>query len=312
MESSGWSSSMNKGELVTKLRDEGHSNAGIAALMNMPEPSVRRLISEWRSAHDPDWAETPASRPTRIVFIPDTQCRPDDDLGFLTWAGEYIATQEPDVIIHAGDHYDMASLSSYEQRGSKYFEGKRYLADIAAGNEGWERLEEGLQKRSVPSWKPKRDYLLGNHEQRIERAVQADPRLEGVIGYEGFNAEKLGWEMHPFLKVVERGGVAFAHYFYNPNTGRAYAGSVDTMLRNIGFSFAMGHQQGLRYARRELNNGTVQVGLVAGSFYEHNEEYRGHQAQSEWRGLIVMHEVRDGNYDLMQVSMDYLRRKFSQ
>ena len=233
-----------------------------------------------------------------------------DDKTVRNLAGEYIATQEPDVIIHAGDHYDMASLSSYEQRGSKYFEGKRYLADIAAGNEGWERLEEGLQKRSVPSWTPRRDYLLGNHEQRIERAVQADPRLEGVIGYEGFNAEKLGWEMHPFLKVVERGGVAFAHYFYNPNTGRAYAGSVDTMLRNIGFSFAMGHQQGLRYARRELNNGTVQVGLVAGSFYEHNEEYRGHQAQSEWRGLIVMHEVRDGNYDLMQVSLDYLRRKF--
>lgn len=298
---------VSKGKLASTLRDLGHSNAAIAALLNMPESSVRRLVSEHRAKHVPAVDE---GRPMRLVFIPDTQCRPGDDLRFLTWAGEYIATQEPDGIIHAGDHYDMASLSSYEKRGSKYFEGKRYSADVAAGNEGWERLEEGLQRRTSAGWKPRRDYLLGNHEERIERAVKEDPRLEGIIGYEGFVAAGLGWEMHPYLKVIERGGVSFAHYFYNPNTGRAYSGSVDTMLRNIGFSFAMGHQQGLRYARRELNNGTVQVGLVAGSFYEHNEEYRGWQAQSEWRGLIVMHEVRDGNYDLMQVSMDYLRRKF--
>jgi hypothetical protein len=32
--------------------------------------------------------------------------------------------------------------------------------------------------------------------------------------------------------------------------------------------------------------------------------------RSEWSGIVVLNEVRSGNYDLMPLSMDYLRRKF--
>ena len=41
----------------------------------------------------------------------------------------------------------------------------------------------------------------------------------------------------------------------------------------------------------------AQIGLVAGSCYLHDEEYRGPQAKSEWRGIIVCHDVADGDYD---------------
>jgi hypothetical protein len=50
---------------------------------------------------------------------------------------------------------------------------------------------------------------------------------------------------------------------------------------------------------------------VAGSFYLHDEEYRGPQANDEWRGIIILNEVKDGSYDLMTLSLDYLRRRFS-
>ena len=62
--------------------------------------------------------------------------------------------------------------------------------------------------------------------------------------------------------------------------------------------------------RRELPNGQTQIGCVAGSFYQHNEDYRGPQAASEWRGLVVKHEVANGDYDPMFVSLDFLRKRY--
>jgi hypothetical protein len=49
---------------------------------------------------------------------------------------------------------------------------------------------------------------------------------------------------------------------------------------------------------------------VAGSFYLHDEGYRGPQCNNEWRGIIVLNEVKDGDYDVMPLSMSYLERKF--
>lgn len=267
----------------------------------VPHPPMKDLVESFLKDRGVSFGK-PTTLTSHIV-IPDTQCKPGVPLDHLRWAGAYIAERKPDVVVHLGDHWDMPSLSSYEKRGSRYFEGRRYRDDIDAGNEGMRLLLEGMG-----DWRPSRMVLLrGNHEDRVTRAVNEDPRLEGVIGMQDF--EDAEWEVHDFLEPVEIDGVTYAHYFANPGTGRSYSGNVDTMLRNIGFTFTMGHQQGLRFGRRELTNGVVQLGLVAGSFYQHNEDYRGPQARSEWRGLIVKHEVGSG-YDPMFVSMDYLKRQF--
>lgn len=45
--------------------------------------------------------------------------------------------------------------------------------------------------------------------------------------------------------------------------------------------------------------------------YEHNEDYLGPQANRHWRGIVMLHDVKDGAFDEMSVSLDYLKRKFS-
>jgi hypothetical protein len=42
----------------------------------------------------------------------------------------------------------------------------------------------------------------------------------------------------------------------------------------------------------------------------HDEDYRGLQSNGEWRGIVVLNEVHNGGYDIMPLSMDYLRRKY--
>ena len=315
-------SAPSKSAEALRLRSLGLSNKQVAAVLDVPVPSARRLISEAkRVGHEGHaleilekampgfgaaYSQRAHKKPTH-VFIPDPQCAPDTPLEHLRWAGQYIKEHGADVIVNAGDHWDLPSLSSYEGKGSKYFEGKRYLSDVAAGNKGLELFEEGLG-----GFAPQRKVILrGNHEFRGDRAVNEDPKLEGLIGEHLFNDVALGWTPVPFLHPIEIDQLWYSHYWVQPNTGRAYSGTVENMIKNIGFSFVAGHQQGLRYARRELSNGKVQVGLVAGSFYQVPQSYRGPQATNEWCGIIVMHEVGGGDYNLMQISMDYLRRKFS-
>ena len=65
------------------------------------------------------------------LIIPDTQVKPDVDLSYLEWIGQYIVEKKPDVLIQIGDFADMPSLSSYDI-GKKSFEGRRYKDDIKA------------------------------------------------------------------------------------------------------------------------------------------------------------------------------------
>lgn len=254
----------------------------------------------------------------RHIIIPDTQVKPGVPLQHLLWIGDYIAEHQPDVIVHLGDHWDMPSLSEYD-RGKRAAEGRRYSDDIAAGNYAIDLLMQGigqlndrrreLRRTGLRLYKPELHFLLGNHEERIARHTNTHAHLHGTLSYDSFNLRKHGWQVHGFLDIVNIDGVAYSHYFADPNTSKPRGGACVLRLKNIGFSFTMGHQQGLDSARRFLQDGTAQRGLIAGSCYLHDEAYKV-QGNHHWRGILVKNEVRNGDYDLCEVSLDYLRRRW--
>ncbi len=86
---------------------------------------------------------------------------------------------------------------------------------------------------------------------------------------------------------------------------------MTTRLKNIGFSFTHGHQQTKEIGMRYLANGQRHHGLVCGTCYLYDDDYRA-QANAAWHGIFLKHEVEDGTYDLMEVSLDYLCRKYEQ
>lgn len=250
--------------------------------------------------------------PPKHIVIPDTQVKPGVPTQHLGWIGAYIVDEfagQDVTIIHLGDHYDMPSLSSYD-RGKRAMEGRRVAADLDAGHIGMDLLSEPIHK--APRWTPRRVYLLGNHENRIERAVENDAQIEGLLGLDDVTsyAQAWGWETHGFLEPVEIDGVTYAHYFYNPMTGRPLGGNnLETRLKTVGHSFTMGHQQGYKFGRIDTIQGP-HLGLVAGSCYLHDEDYLGPQNIDYWRGIVVCNQVEGGAYDPMFVSLDYLCREY--
>ena len=246
-------------------------------------------------------------------MIPDTQVRPGVATDHLTWIGRAILEYKPDVVIHLGDHWDMSSLNSYDS--PLKMEKRRLKDDVAAGNKAmsdlWRPLREYNQRRHGRRtyYNPRRVFLFGNHENRLIRTIESMPLiLDGLVSYDLLKLHM--WETHPFLEAVNIDGIQYSHYFYNPNSGRPYGGTAHTKLKNVGCSFTMGHQQGLDYALRHVVSGLTQYGLVAGSCYLHDEDYRGPQANGEWRGVIVKNDVRNGEYDIMPLTLKYLRTKF--
>ena len=249
------------------------------------------------------------------MIIPDTQVKPGSSLKHLEWAGRYAVEKKPDVIVHIGDHWDMPSLSSWDV-GKKSFEGRRYKDDIESGIEGMREFmkpiwkeQERLRRNKEKQWRPRLVFCLGNHENRIERAIESDAKLEGLISYEDLELDHMGWEVYDFLEVCVIDGIAYSHYFTSGIMGRPVS-SAKLMLSKKHMSCVMGHVQDRDIAFANRADMKPMIGLFAGIFYVHDEDYLTAQTNSSWRGVWMLHEVNDGQCDEMPVSMNYLRKKY--
>lgn len=176
------------------------------------------------------------------------------------------------------------------------------LAPIKAYN-------ESARKNHKERYNPDLQLLLGNHENRINRAINDDPKLDGTISVEDLKYQEYGWTVHPFLDVVVIDGIAYSHYFTTGLLGRPCT-TASAQLTKKHMSVIAGHQQGLQIATAHRADGKRLTSVIAGSCYEHDEDYLGSQGNNHWRGFLMLHDVEDGQFDLMSVSLDYLRKKY--
>lgn len=248
------------------------------------------------------------------LVIPDIQSKPDVDLDHCAWIGQYIIDKKPDVIICIGDFADMESLSSYD-KGKKSFEGRRYKKDIASAKEAMDLMlgpmrqyNERQKANSKKQYKPRMVLTLGNHEDRINKAINNQPELDGAIGTHDLPYED--WEVIPYLKPIVIEGIIYVHFLAQPMTGKPYGGSALNQLSKAQHSFVVGHTQKLDVATYFSPVGKQTWGIVAGACYLHDEEYKGHQGNYHWRGVVMLHRVNEGSFDPMFVSLDYLKDRY--
>jgi len=243
------------------------------------------------------------------LVIPDTQFGPGRSHSWLKGLGRLIREREPDVIVQLGDWYDMSSLSSYD-RGRRASENRRVWKDIKAGNEACWFLEDLIWPSKIKrKYKPRMVFLLGNHEQRIERYLEDHAELEGVLSYQ--NLVMASWETHGFLKPVTIDGITYSHYFCRSGNGRVVqskngAPDARAMVQREQRSCTAGHLQGFSYYEHYTSNGRHQ-GLIAGSCYTHDENYLTPQGTKYWRGVIWKNIRKPGEYDFERIGIEKLK-----
>jgi hypothetical protein len=154
------------------------------------------------------------------------QLKPGVPTEHIDWISRYIVEKKPDVLVIIGDWADMSSLSSYD-KGTKSFEGRTYRADILAANDGLQKLMapidaeiERCTKSHKKRWNLRKIVTLGNHEHRINRAIETQRELDGLISTDDLFFKQWGFEIYPFLQPVVVDGIAYCHYFGSGVMGR--------------------------------------------------------------------------------------------
>lgn len=250
----------------------------------------------------------------RHFVVPDTQVAPGDNTEHLEWAAMYAVSKKPEVIIFIGDHWDMPSLCTYDY-GTKGYEGRAYMLDIQAGNDAMDVFmapiyaEQDRQRRNKEKiWKPRKVFLMGNHENRINKAVNADRKLDGLLTTDAFNLEEHGFEVHEYLEVLVIDGVAYSHFFTSGVMGRACT-NARLMLNKKHMSCVMGHVQDKDIAFAKRADGTRMTGLFVGIFYQEDQAYLTPQTNDSWAGCWMLNEVKDGAFDELPLSIGYLEER---
>lgn len=249
------------------------------------------------------------NRPQTHLIIPDSHAHPDHNNRRYEWLGELINDIKPDVVIDIGDWWDMSSLCSYD-KGTKGFEGRRYKRDIDAGLDAQERVYD-ITRRNKKKL-PRFVRTLGNHEQRIAKAVDRDPVLEGTIGLNDLQSKEYGWEQHEFLSPVVIDGVAYQHYFTSGIMGRPISGErhAQTLILKQLASCTQGHSHLFDYCVRSDVRGRKVHGCVVGVYQDYDADFAG-PANAMWNpGIVVKRGVFDGSYDVEHISLKRIKEQY--
>lgn len=299
---------------IGRYRSEGMGWQRVSAelQLNTPGDTLRkryeRAVGAAVAAPEPRVAQAAPSitLPGRIkaLYIPDLQVRHGVPLEHIEWAAKYAAEKQPDVLIQAGDWADNGALSTYDNAQQR--EGKRLRLDNAAVTESLQMFQAALG-----GFVPQKQFItLGNHEARLDRFIGEHPELEGALAAPAFTQH--GWATVQFGQPITVNAVAFCHYF--SRTARGWGGKhahldARTMVRREMRSCVAGHVPGLDTYLHPTAFGLLR-GVIAGSYYQHDEPYMGAEGHTYWRGLLMLHEVADGMFSLSEVTMDYLKRRY--
>lgn len=249
-----------------------------------------------------------------ILVIPDQHAHSSFNSDRATWLGKYIVDTKPDVVVNLGDAADMASLASYD-KGKRSFHGKSYAKDILAHQDFQDRLWSPV--KAAKKRLPRRVILEGNHEHRVERALDLNPEYEGSIGFDDFEFDSYYDDVIRYdgqtPGTISISGVTFAHYLVSGVKGLPISGEHPghTLITKRFSSCVVGHSHLRDETIRIAQDGTAIQGLVAGCYFDYASPWAGDSQRYYWRGIVTLEGVANGGFDPHWVSLNRLRDEYS-
>ena len=248
------------------------------------------------------------------VVIGDTHARPGFHNKRAEWLGRLILDIKPEVVVNIGDGIDFESLCSYD-RGTKAFEGRTYKADIDSHLDFQDRLWSTVKKQKKAL--PRTVYCVGNHCNRVNKAISTQRELDGLIGLKDLELDRWYDDTVPYNGttpgVIALDGIAFAHYLISGTKGQAIAGEnhARTLILKGLSSCVVGHSHTRDFHTRTNVLGKKMCAVVVGCYFDHEPDYAGNANQLWWRGITILRNVEDGYFDPQFISLESIKKEYS-
>jgi hypothetical protein len=245
-------------------------------------------------------------RPLTVLPIGDSHSHPEVPNDRYRWAGRMAADLGADVVVDMGDWNDVDSLNHYD-KGKRCFEGRRLWKDMDAAIEAQEFFRDGLSGHQ-----PILVRCLGNHEHRLARVAELEPEYGDKITIKDMKSEEYGWNVVPFLEPVQVAGTFFVHYLEKRGSSRAISGVVSARntLLAAHRSIVVGHSHVRSYYEEAAIDGKRLISLNAACFFENHMAYAGRDNNLFGRGLHVLRNMQDGEFETEWVEMTSIERRY--
>lgn len=257
----------------------------------------------------------PTGTPQRILVLGDLHNDPRHEhrLQVLTWAARYASEHRFDRIVQVGDWSTFDSVNQHDKNDTA---AARFKPGIRDDMENLTASHQAFRRGMSEDYRPKLDFLLGNHEHRLERFENANPETAQTftLGRDETFAQ-FGWRSRPYGELFYVEGVAFTHHPTN-GAGRAYGGKTGPQraANESTVPVVSGHTH-----RRQVHDSPkigpvdvismVEVGC--GLLWGEVESYAKHGLTGWWHGFVPMTVQGGVITDLNFVSMLSIRDRYS-
>jgi len=216
----------------------------------------------------------------RVLVCPDIHIPYHDQNAWETFLRAAVAFQ-PDRLVFLGDGADCYEISEFAKDPARKH---NFFSEMEAVNVEFDRVSAlGIKKV---------DYLLGNHEDRLNRLIaKRAPELHGFTSLPKIlRFKERGWTWHEYGEQLQIGKIFFAHD-YGPSGARA----VSQALAATGHSVLFGHTHRAQVEYVGTTDGTRHVGMSCGWLGDYNSlafaYARRWKAKKEWTHAFASVEI---------------------
>lgn len=198
-----------------------------------------------------------------------------------------------DGLLYIGDLMDFDCISSFNKENLRSVEKKRLALEYQYANNVLDRHQQIIWNNN-----PYAKFVLleGNHEERVERYINANPQLEGLVEVEiGLRLQERGFKWIRSWSKGETYQIGKAHFLHGNYTNQYHPAK---MAQKYGDSVFYGHTHDMmcHAVANQLHPDKVHVGQSLGCLCERNQSYmKG--APSNWQqGFGIFFFLEDGTY----------------
>jgi predicted phosphodiesterase len=231
------------------------------------------------------------------IILPDvhlTESLPEDYLPVR----KFIQSFKPDKVVILGDFMDVASLSAWDRDKKRLMEGRRFKKEVDTCNNELDYLQ-----RCAKDKKQGVIYLEGNHEDRVNRYLDSNPEMEGLIELPNvLRLKERGIQWYPYTKQSQKtlklGEMYFIHGLYTNQYSAA------KHLQKLGCNVTYGHQHGTQTYMQNMAMQKPHIAYALGTLGDKAPDYlRGKPGNWINQFAVFFWDTKTGQFNMYPVNV---------